>query len=186
MGHYASEMYPRGYDVEMREEAARQAEQRKKEEARRRMRRAAEATLMKISGIELPQEEVKRRITAMLKRHSRITSAIPVPLTLHLEDEEDEWDMFGFLDESGFGKLNFGRDPFRERETFELSISKDGARATHMEVLLLDMSMDSKNSERELKPAEELFNRLISPIEEKMGIKPLGGNGEQVVFQNKP
>lgn len=183
MGHYASEMFPRGYDVEMREEATRQDEQRKKEEARRKARRAAEAILMKISGIELPQEEVKRRITAMLERHSRITSAIPTPLTLHLEDGEDTWDMFGFLNEAGFGKLYFSRDPFRERETFDLYVREDGARATHMEVPLYDMSMDSKNSERELKPAEELFNRLISPIEVKMGLKPLGKNGEQIVFQ---
>lgn len=171
MGHYASELFPRGYDVEMREQRERDRKREQERAARHSERHEREWELMTISDEELKQEELTRRISKMLVRHNRIVNIIPAPLTLHLPDGEDKWNMGGTLENSGDSNLYLLRTyPYEEDENFDLSIKKGKASVTHRERGLYEMSLSSGNSERELRPAEELFDRLISPLETKMGL----------------
>lgn len=186
MGHYLSEMYPRGMDVEIREEREREWQRQKAKEARHLSRLKQEEEWIKISGLELSQNVLRRRIKRMFIRFENISSVIPVPIVLRIPDREDVWEISGSWDKKGKGKLYFLRPCFGEDEHFDLSIDEEGAKIVHREKGLMDISLNRNSSERELKPAEELFERLISPIEEKMGLKPLGENGEQIVFRNKP
>lgn len=176
MGHYASELFPRGYDVEMREHYEREAKRQKEESERNAARSLYERKLMRgLSGEELQQEVLKTRISTMVERYYRITSHIPASLTLHLKDEES-WNVYGYLSDSGGSGLFLNRTSggywHDEHESFELEIDKGVASARHRERGLMDMSF-SKNSEREIKPAEELFERLIKPLEQKLGLSPL-------------
>lgn len=186
MGHYLSELYPRGMDVEIREEQEREWQRKKAKKERFLSRLKQEGEWMKISGLELSQNVLKRRMKKMFARFENISSVIPVPIVLKIPDGEDVWEISGSWDKKGKGKLYFLRPRFGEDEHFDLSIDEEEARIVHREKGLEEISHNRNSSERELQPAEELFDRLISPIEEKMGLKPLGENGEQVVFQNKP
>lgn len=135
MGHYLSELYPRGMEVERRERQEREAEIRAKELERHLSRLKREDELLEISGVELSQAELKQRISKMLRRYDRISSTIPAPITLHLKDGKDSWEMSGFLNKTGAGSLYFVRDDNRENEYFELSIKGRGkeVKAVHRE-----------------------------------------------------
>ena len=170
MGHYLGEMYPRGMEVEQREHYQREVERRKKQSERFWERRGVAERLMAISGEELPQDELRDRITVLFERYRAVTSSIPVPVTLHLKDGEDNWRMTGSFTESALGVLWWERNyPYSEDERYEFGISEKGARATHIERLQVDL-LFSQNSEREIRPGEELFDRLIRPLEQRMGL----------------
>ncbi|OGH11385.1 MAG: hypothetical protein A3B38_00980 [Candidatus Levybacteria bacterium RIFCSPLOWO2_01_FULL_36_13] len=174
MGHYASELYPRGYDVEMREELERKVKKHNEERERRISRSKYEDFLMNnYSGEVLSQDVLKNRISSLLERYYAVVSRIPASLTLHLQDEES-WDVYGYLGDNGDSGLYMSRTSggywHQENEHFELEVRNGFATARHTERELYDISMWSKNSEREIRPTEELLDRLLSPLEEKMGI----------------
>lgn len=174
MGHYLSDLAPRGLaeEIAIEEGLKRKREEEKAVRGRIRDARAIELR-QKYSGEELPQDAVRERITTLHLRLQKITSAIPAPVTLHLPDGEDTWDVSAKDDpEKGLRVLLERQDvQFREDEVYILDIVQGEADVRHHERGQLEINV-GRNSERELAPAEELFDRLVTPLEVAMGITP--------------
>ena len=131
-----------------------------------------EMDLLRISGERLPDDILAKRISSMFNRMGQITSKIPVPVTLHLQDSNKrEWELYANIKNRETGELKFLRDPEGDREEFEFSINYVGKskkiNAFHTERGMLRI-LGSKNSEREIKPGEKIFEELIGPVEKEM------------------
>lgn len=174
MGHTINEIAPNGFAEEIRLDQEREWQRNDELAARSALRDERSREIrQKYSGEELPQAEVRDRIAKIQGRIYRITSAIPVPVTLHLLDGEDEWYVSATQDPDQGQRILFERQnaQYREVENFVFEAGQDFAEVRHFERGQLELII-GKNSERELAPAEELFERLISPLEVQMGIAP--------------
>ena len=145
------------------------AEQTRKNLDRFNLRRERTEELRRISGEKLPDEELRFWIEELMWRYDKIAYYIPSPVTFHREDGDDKWDLeCGVREDEKTRFLEMKRkESSNEYEVFALEVGADHVLAMHTETRQPEL-LESQNSEREIGPARELFDRLWSPLEEKL------------------
>lgn len=178
MGHYASELFPRGYEVHMREERESRIAQQKKEadkrETERQNARRVYESVKDLPYEKLSQEDLKPEVEKMINRVERISDMLPKLQRIDILDS---------LNRSWEADWNKGKD--KRIYLLGMRRSYEGTREAHLISLIrhnrvkdagvsyVNWSMSDPMQHDNLwalVPTKERFNDLFSGIEKALGL----------------
>jgi hypothetical protein len=140
--------------------------------ARHNSRRNRKEELLAIPAIKLEDKVLASRISELTTNYENIVSLIPIPLTLHPSSEEDIWNLHSGVKEDGISPFLFMKrpDPYNENEVFYMEICQGHPLIIHTENRQPELSF-TQNSEREMGPAEELYWKLMQPVNDLQDLR---------------